>query len=128
MNKMPAGKYYVGDLCYVMHDVWNEFCEITINDHQCLDGVFALSDGRLFATFGTMYGDGCYQVQIGREYSVDAGLIGCIRFEDITDPEANISGGHIINFGEDFEVFEDNGVIIFGDLEIDIAEDQDYEN
>lgn len=50
---MPAGTYYVGDLCYVMHDVWDEFCDITIEGLSVLDGVFSLKNGVKFATFGT---------------------------------------------------------------------------
>jgi len=128
MNKMPAGKYYVGDLCYVMHDVWNEFCNITIEGNNVLDGVFALSDGRLFATFCTMYGDGEYRDNYGRMYGVDAGLIGCIRVEDIKDPEAHMSGGHVIEFKEDFEVDSVDGEIMFGDIYINTAgeEEEDY--
>ena len=34
---MPAGKYYIGDLCYVMSDKeWEEFCSLTIKDNKCL--------------------------------------------------------------------------------------------
>lgn len=81
---MPAGRYYVGDLCYVMTDKeWDQFCGITIKGNQCLDGEFEMPDGRKFATYGTAWGDGCYRDQFGNEYSVDAGLIGCIRVEDI---------------------------------------------
>lgn len=28
MATMPAGRYYVGDLCYVMDDVWDEVCDL----------------------------------------------------------------------------------------------------
>lgn len=81
---MPAGRYYVGDLCYVMTDKeWDQFCSITIQGNKCLDGEFEMPDGRKFATYGTAWGDGVYRDQFGNRYSVDAGLIGCIRVEDI---------------------------------------------
>jgi hypothetical protein len=81
---MPAGKYYIGDLCYVMtDDEWLEFCDITIDGMKVKDGEFQLKDGRRFATYGTAYGDGVYHDQYGHSYSVDAGLIGCIKIEDI---------------------------------------------
>ena len=81
---MPAGKYYIGDLCYVMNDTeWEEFCSITIDGHNVIDGEFQLKDGRRFATYGTSFGDGVYHDQYGHSYSVDAGLIGCIKVEDI---------------------------------------------
>lgn len=125
MDTMPAGRYYVGDLCYVMHDVWDEFCDITIDDRRCLDGVFTLKDGRRFATFGTAWGDGYYKDDEGRGYSVDAGLIGCILESDILDPEAGPSGGQIIDFPKDFVVGERDGKIRFGDVVIDT--DPSYE-
>ena len=81
---MPAGKYYIGDLCYVMTDEeWKEICSITISGQKVIDGEFQLSDGRRFATYSTAFGDGVYHDQYGHSYSVDAGLIGCIKLEDI---------------------------------------------
>lgn len=41
---MPAGRYYIGDLCYVMHDEWDEFC-----DHLDYPGERKLKDGRKYA-------------------------------------------------------------------------------
>lgn len=81
---MPAGRYYIGDLCYVMtDDEWKEFCNITLKDNRVLDGEFQLPDGRRFATYSTAHGDGTYYDQYGHSYSVDAGLIGCILESDI---------------------------------------------
>ena len=102
---MQAGKYYVGDLCYVMTDKeWDEFCAITIEGDKCLDGEFVMSDGRRFATYGTMFGDGCYQDQYANEYGVDAGLIGCIRVEDIhPDKLSDVESlGSVFEFKTDF--------------------------
>ncbi len=120
---MQEGKYYIGDLCYVMHDAWGEFCDITIEGHRCLDGEFQLKDGRKFATYGTFYGDGCYEAR-GRgevlgECGVDAGLIGCIRLDDIKESHGNnIDDGVIVEFDAPFETGEENGVIYFGHVAI----------
>ena len=62
---MPAGRYYVGDLCYVMHPQWDEFCQKTISGHNVLNGEFTLSNGVRFGTLRTQYGDGCYNDQFG---------------------------------------------------------------
>ncbi len=120
---MPAGRYYIGDLCYVMHPEWDEFCELTIQDERCLDGEFVLKDGRRFATFRTAYGDGTYRSNIGTNHSVDAGLIGCIRVEDIRDDQYdNIEElGAIVEFDQPFEVSEDQGLIVFGHVQIETA-------
>ena len=135
---MPAGKYYVGDLCYVMHNEWDEFCDITIDGNKCLDGEFNLKDGRRFATFGTKWGDGLYKDQFGKEYSVDAGLIGCIRIEDIDlENEDNYTnGGQVIEFTRDFvvrggrnELGRDwDGVIEIGHLVIETDPEYDTED
>ena len=43
---MPAGKYYIGDLAYVMHGEWDEFCDLTIKGNSLSNGEFSLKDGR----------------------------------------------------------------------------------
>lgn len=125
---MPAGKYYIGDLCYVMHDEWSEFCDITIKDEQCLDGEFVLADGRRFATFSTAWGDGTYRSSINTLHSVDSGSIGCIRVEDINDTTYDAETinrlGAIVDFPEPFEVSEDTGLLTFGHVLIETNADE----
>lgn len=136
---MPAGVYYVGDLCYVMSDEeWDEFCSLTIKGNNCIDGEFNLRDGRRFATYGTKFGDGEYRDQFGNTYSVDAGLIGCIRFEDIkTVKYENFEHlGKIIEYKSDFVTAggrqndDWDGVIRIGKLRIETDpefEEEEYE-
>lgn len=132
---MQAGKYYIGDLCYVMSDAeWEEFCELTIVSNDCVDGEFAFKDGRRFATYGTRWGDGEYCDQYGNRYSVDAGLIGCIRVEDIrANKYEDLSElGAIVEFETDFVTgggrgFSDwGGMIQFGRIMIET--DPDWED
>lgn len=124
---MPAGRYYVGDLCYVMNPQWEEFCHITISGSMVNDGEFQLENGVRFASLCTKFGDGRYYDQIGNEYPVDAGLIGCIRVEDINDSQARLELGAVIEFQHDFEVTSDDGVLHFGHIEIDTVGD-DYDD
>jgi hypothetical protein len=127
--KMPAGKYYVGDLCYVMHPQWDEFCQKTISGHNCIDGIVQFDNGVKVVQFGTAYGDGLYSDMEGLEYSVDAGLIGCIKVEDIKDPESWLDGGNIIQFEDDFECYDNSGVLCFGHVEIDtVGEDENEDD
>jgi len=117
---MPAGRYYIGDLCYVLHDRWDEFCALTCSGHSVLDGEFNLADGTRFATFTTQYGDGTYQDEQGTEYPVDAGLIGCIRVEDIAPAErVSVESGRVVEFVKDFTTFSAGGVITIGNVSID---------
>ena len=117
---------------------WDHFCAITIKDNQCLEGEFTMPDGRRFATYGTMYGDGEYQDQYGNTYGVDAGLIGCIKLIDIKDEYQSILDsnlGTVIHFKNDFETSggrDDNhwdGVIHIGHIMIETdpqLEENDY--
>ena len=118
---MQPGKYYIGDLCYVMHGEWDEFCKLTISGDKVLDGEFNLKDGRRFATFTTKWGDGNYFDQNGKSYDVDAGLIGCIRLDDIdlTNPENSLVGGNIVEFVQPFSTFTAGGEIRIGNVLID---------
>lgn len=133
---MPAGKYWVGDLCYVMHDEWNECCSLFFKgrtDHGCNQGEFNLADGRRFVSFNTRYGDGYYKDEQGRGYGVDAGLIGCILASDVNLPnkEGQTSGGHVIDFPRDFECYYEEGKIHIGHVIVDTdpeyEEEDDYE-
>jgi len=127
---MPAGKYYVGDLCYVMHNEWSEVCELTIIGHDILEGEFNLKDGRRFAMFKTQWGDGTYEDIECRKYEVDAGLIGCILLKDIdlTTKENFLEGGNVIEFTEPFECYSDHGAIVIGHVSIETDPDVDSYN
>lgn len=122
MNEtFEPGDYYVGDLCYVLRNEWDEVCSLTIKEHSCLDGVFTLANGTKFATYGTAYGDGVYIDQKGHKYPVDAGLIGCVAVKDLDANilKDNIRLGNIIKFDKPFTTNEDQGVIVIGNLSID---------
>lgn len=124
---MRAGRYYVGDLCYVLRDSWEEVCNITIQDiGNVKNGVFTFSDGREFALFSTAYGDGIYSDNYDNEYPVDSGSIGCILVSDVDTPEG-VDNGNIIDFPTDFEPYiGGEGRIVFGPVVIDtIGEDSD---
>lgn len=119
---MEAGKYFVGDLCYVFDDEdWEEVCELIIKGKDCLEGEFNLPDGRRFAMFNTSYGDGEYKDQDGHKYGVDAGCIGCTLINNVTssmDQDMN-DLGRIVEFTEKFEVSNDQGLITIGHIRIE---------
>jgi hypothetical protein len=126
---MPAGKYWIGDLCYVMHDRWDEFCDKTIVDANCLSGEFQI-DGVLVAHYHTAYGDGEYSDGDGNRYGVDAGLIGCIKVDDISPSELeNIGLGHVHEFSTRFHTSSSkDGTITFGHVNIETGDSDDYED
>jgi hypothetical protein len=122
---MPAGRYYIGDLCYVMHSEWDEACAMFFpprHEGRGLDGEFTLKDGRRFASFGTAWGDGEYYNNIGTSHGVDSGSIGCILVADIQDDTyPNIESlGTVVEFTEPFEVQKiGKGLLKFGHVEIE---------
>ena len=118
---MQAGKYYVGDLCYVMSDdEWSEVCSITIKGNQCIEGEFEFKDGRKFAMYSTAWGDGEYQDQYGNCYGVDSGTIGCILADDIK--YIGVEPIELHTFATDFVTAgkkENDGIIQFGHVIIE---------
>ena len=132
---MPAGKYYIGDLCYVMHPEWKECCGLFFPyvpgqpEGRGRDGEFALKDGRRFANFRTAWGDGTYRSNINTEHSVDSGSIGCIRVEDIRDNTYdNIETlGAVVEFDQPFEVSEDAGMLTFGHVQIETNPEYEFD-
>lgn len=130
---MVSGLYYVGDLCYVLKNQWEEVCGITIVKQQCLEGQFVLpSKGVVFAMYGTAYGDGEYKDTTGRSYCVDSGSIGCIPLSacDMTEEQIREEGlGQVLAFGERFNTYSDGSTIHFGTVSIDTGyteeEDED---
>tara|TARA_R110000824_G_scaffold201667_3_gene385762 strand:- start:288 stop:722 length:435 start_codon:yes stop_codon:yes gene_type:complete len=137
---LPAGKYWIGDPCYVLDESgpefnWGDFC------HHCFkdDGSGRANDGVqkhqeiLFAWHGTAYGDGCYIDQLGNSYGVDAGMIGCVPYEVIspymTDKELNRLGNiYQFKLPFDSEYTEKGGVIRFGHVEIATDPENDEED
>jgi len=127
---MPEGTYFIGDLCYVMGDDWDEVCDLTTYGESMLSGKFTLSDGRVFAVLGTKYGDGEYHSQKGEAFPVDSGLIGAIKIEDAVVGRDEILGegfGVIHEFGSPFAICDNDGVLFFGGIIIDTRMDGDEE-
>ena len=132
--KMPAGEYWIGDLCYVLDNDWDEVCNCLFPkkndpDQSLESGGFQLENGVKFAVYSTAWGDGGYLDQNGKCYSVDAGVIGCVKVSDLYKiGESPASGGHVHTFTEDFETGYDNGTIFFGDIRIETDPQDDEED
>jgi hypothetical protein len=122
---VPAGTYVLGDPCYVVpNDDWIKLLESC----EYFKRPVGISGGYEVLAFGTKWGDGCYLDNKGREYPVDAGLIGLvpIAYADLTQT----NGEHVI---VEFKTMtpciqKDNGKLMFGEVVIDTDphEDEDY--
>ena len=128
----PAGSYWIGDLCYVMHPEWKEMCNLFFagrTDNGCNEGKFTLADGRSVFAGNTAWGDGFYQDNEGRGYGVDAGVLGIIAVSDISEKERenNLDGGHVIEFHQEFTVSVELGSFNFGGICIETGYDDEEE-
>jgi hypothetical protein len=127
----PAGEYYIGDLCYVMGNEWDEVVELMFPTERSEQGELTLADGRKFFYGSTAYGDGSYGDNRGGTYPVDAGNIGIIATNDISETDKeSVQCGTVYTFDEPFEVTAHAGLFKFGDIVIDTAYekiDDDYD-
>jgi hypothetical protein len=92
-HTFPAGKYYIGDLCYVLDD---EHYDAAVCDGD--DG-FQTNGTHTIGYFSTAYGDGCYRGTNGKNYGVDAGIIGIVPAEII---KKGSEGWGILTFENEF--------------------------
>jgi len=128
INKFKAGKYYIGDLCYIFGDSWSD-----ISGKGCEEPF--LYDKKKVLIGSTAYGDGAYKDNAGREYFVDSGTLGIapvsLLKKDGKHTEKSViasEGMHIVKFDKDFNVSVWNGVFEFGDLRIDTENEEDDED
>lgn len=127
---MPAGTYYIGDLCYVLKHKWDEMMCFFYPGIKMVEGEFVLKDGTRFAIYSTKYGDGAYPV-LGtvKDVCVDSGTVGCVLVSDLL-PNADLEAGYIHEFENSFKTDSYQGAIEFGyvTVETGIVEDGDYED
>jgi hypothetical protein len=119
----PRGEYWIGDLCYVLGDRWDEVCE-HICSEDWNDGLINLDGGLQAACFGTAYGDGIYEDNWGNSYGVDAGIIGCVLTSAVK-PDRRL--GHVHKFPTSFDAFYQDGKIHFGHVVVDTDPEYDEE-
>jgi len=126
--KMKAGKYWLADPCYVLDEgkipgfdwardfsnpvfggnptITEATCQVTINGHVCV-------------AFNTDLGDGTYMSSHGHALGVDSGSIGLVPVELVDSKDADM-----VEFPEDFECWDDYGVLHFGGIIVDTVCDE----
>jgi len=127
----PAGRYYIGDLCYCNalgkhDDRWDRICKMMFPDGNRDDPGTHTIDGIEFWYHCTAYGDGEYDSNSRYTFPVDAGIIGIVSAA-VAESEGSY-GGHIIEFARPFQPYYANGTFYIGHLEIDTdpRSDDDY--
>ncbi len=123
MTMFSAGTYYIGDPCYVVAN--NKWYKLLIKTNYLGDGEFIYRKQQCFSA-GTAWGDGKYDDNYGREYFVDAGLIGIMTITAL-DKNKEGKGGQIITFEKDFDVQAARGIFYFGNITINTRDCDDDE-
>ena len=127
----PAGWYYVGDISYMDETdgiSWSGLLKVT----KYKDGIFK-TDGRPFAIYSTMHGDGSYKSKRGLTFPVDSGTIGCIKLKNVAEAKSSypVRGvfklGHVIRFIKPFATSSSNGFIRIGNIRIDTRGNDELE-
>jgi hypothetical protein len=104
-HTVPAGTYYIGDLCYALGDDVYERIFGGIGGYD--DGLYVnnKNPNEFFMTAGTSFGDGLYAGSDGNDYAVDAGIIGITPMFS----EKDCMGGHIHTFNTPVRCSMKNG-------------------
>ncbi len=118
--EFKAGKYYVGDVSYVLSGrdydlILEEGNFFNLKTSHQWNGKYR---GYPIFVGSTSYGDGVYDDNYDRQYFVDAGIIGIVPVEALVS-KSNIELGNLIEFKNDFTVSYDNGIFRFGDVVVD---------
>lgn len=126
-NLFTPGEYFVGDPCYLFgHDPidskrWMDLLE----DSNYFKNYYGQVDGVWVVAMPTAYGDGTYVDNFGREYGVDAGLIGITPAKFFPVEKGAMYAMHKITFDVSFDVWDDTGVLHFGNVIIDTVGEDD---
>lgn len=123
--EVEPGWYLVGDPCYAIEDhMWMQWLEEADYDSEDSAHVLVGHYGRSIAVgVPTAFGDGVFYDQEGREYPVDAGLLGLVPTYAGASPRA---GMHLMFFSEKASCWRgEDGVVHLGNIAIDTA---DYSN
>lgn len=113
MHKLPAGRYYIGDPCYVFTpDTWDRV--LTAVNMFEEDDIQHLDDHELWAQ-STAWGDGTYLDQNGAEYAVDSGTIGVIPLALVDNPEG-LEHGTVMDFPKGVTVECEDGTFRIGNI------------
>lgn len=127
---LPAGKYYIGDLCYALDCT---LYDKVFGPHYAKGLYTSLSNpNHVFMMDNTW--DGLYQGTDGKHYPVDAGIIG-IASEATLDPKkAPYTGGSLYTFTSPVSVkLKDDKFIFYGEKYNDprltiYIQEEDYED
>ena len=129
-NTLPPGEYWIGDPCYVIpRPDWNQFLDDIDPETR-----YTQHRGQTSVVFDTYRGDGSYQDQNGRQYSVDSGIIAAVPVELVKQTAAERASlndlGQWLTTDRTLVCDTDGyGTLTFGDLSVMTGDpDEDEED
>ena len=130
-QKLPAGRYFIGDPCYCfdndpIHGSWRNI----LGETDYFESYSEKYPGLIASS--TSYGDGTYFDKEMNRYSVDAGLIGAIHEKYWETSEKRLQAlGRIVVFNEEFVFASKFGVFQIGDsiyIDTSFFNEDEYED
>lgn len=111
---LPAGRYYIGDICYALEE--NIYMDFWGTKNNFQDGKYVYKSYN-FIVHSTYYGDGWYESNSDVRYAVDAGNIGMVHeklFDTKKLKRMTMLGTHysIHTFTGDISFEYDNGTFM----------------
>lgn len=139
IKTLPAGKYVIGDLCYILPDeLHNKIVVLDYPGTRVLSFQYGKQLVEMFVFFdSTFIGDGLYRDQHGHEFPVDGGVIGCVLLDNLPASlvemmldEDTLSDTHQFTFDESFVPYCDDGIFDIASVHIDTkhGDNDDDEN
>jgi hypothetical protein len=122
--QLPAGRYYIGDPCYVLQASWDRI-KTAFDENEPVE-----FDGYTVWGANTAFGDGCYKCSRGSEYMVDSGILAAIPVQLIDNPNGEEHGTIIDEPNGLMVEYDLNGTFTFGSICIKTGDDgagNDYE-
>jgi hypothetical protein len=115
----PAGKYYIGDICYALSSTvyelqWGQKHNYAIGTHE----VTYKDITNTFTVNSTKWGDGLYLDELSSmDFIVDSGTIGIVPINLCSSKnikDGKIEGGHIIESSTPIEFNSQDGIFVIG--------------
>ena len=137
---IPAGRYYLGDPCYVFAHSSDSWEKIGASNDWFTESAIATLNGNTLLGLRTAYGDGrfdAYGLPQGstiRSFPVDAGLIGLVpeaMIEEGSTYQQSPTCGIIIEFKTEVTASKsgrNGGTLEFGDVTIETDDDDVDDN
>lgn len=128
---LPAGKYYIGDLCYALHDTLYD----KVFGPRYRDGLYtSLANPNDVFMVGNTGGDDLYKGTDGKGYPVDSGIIGIASIDTVDSKKFPYHGGSLYTFTSPVTVkLKEDKFIFYGEKYNDprltiYIQEEDYED